>query len=92
MELIGRCELMGYTVEAYFPERGMEDLWTIWVVKDGRVVEEATVRIEVTSVHGIDQATMDLLDRVAVAAVERVERREEARRLAGRRDEVRAAA
>src|SRR5690348_12510919 len=34
MELIGTCECMGCTVEAYFPEPGAEDIWTIWVMME----------------------------------------------------------
>ncbi|MGH8190786.1 MAG: hypothetical protein ACREP2_05005 [Rhodanobacteraceae bacterium] len=69
MDLIGSCETMGYTVEAYFPEPGMEDLWTIWVVKDGRVIRESSVRIDVDSAYGMDQHTLALLEQAAEAAV-----------------------
>lgn len=69
MEMIGCCELLGYTVEAYFPERGKEDIWTLWVVKDGRVVHEEVVRYESGSPYGIDADVLAELDRVARRAV-----------------------
>lgn len=76
MELIGSCEQMGYTVEAYFPEPGMEDIWTIWVVKDGRVVGEFETRIEVTSAYGIDGRALAELDAFAARVLDTIARRE----------------
>lgn len=70
MELIGSCDVMDYTVEAYFPEPGMEDLWTLWVVKDGRVVHETELRMEVDSPYGIDHPVLATLERAAIRAVE----------------------
>ena len=70
MELIGSCEYMGCTVEAYFPEPGAEDIWTIWVVMDGRVVAESTLRIEVGSAYGMDERALRQLEQSAEVAVE----------------------
>ena len=86
MELIGSCETRGYTVEAYFPERGAEDIWVIWVVKDGKVVGESTTRVEVGSVYGRDEWTLGWLERVADAAVEAVLRKEATRSTSARAD------
>lgn len=72
MELIGSCEVMDYTVEAYFPEAGKEDVWTLWVVKDGRVVHEAEIRMDVESAYGIDHPVLAALERAAARAVEAV--------------------
>lgn len=72
MELIGSCEVMEYTVEAYFPEAGKEDVWTLWVVKDGRVVHEAEIRMDVDSPYGIDHPVLAALERAAARAVEAV--------------------
>lgn len=72
MELIGSCEVMEYTVEAYFPEAGKEDVWTLWVVKDGRVVHEAEIRMDVESPYGIDHPVLAALERAATRAVEAV--------------------
>lgn len=77
MELIGSCELMGYTVEAYFPEPGMEDIWTIWVVRDGHVVGEFTTRVEITSAYGVDVHALAQLDACANSALEAVLRRDQ---------------
>lgn len=70
MELIGTCEMKGFTVEAYFPERGKEDVWAIWVIKDGRVVHETELRMQVDSHYGIDHPVLAALERAAVRAVE----------------------
>lgn len=70
MELIGSCEYMGCTVEAYFPESGAEDIWTLWVMVDGRIVAESALRIEVGSAYGVDQGALHLLEQSAEAAVE----------------------
>lgn len=70
MELIGSCEYMGCTVEAYFPEPGAEDIWTLWVVMDGRVVAESALRIEVGSAYGVDEGALYQLEQSAEAAVE----------------------
>lgn len=70
MELIGSCEVMDYTVEAYFPEAGKEDVWTLWVVKDGRVVHEVELRMEVDSPYGVDHRVLAALERAAVRAVD----------------------
>jgi hypothetical protein len=75
MDLIGSYQASGYTVEAYFPESGM-DAFSIWVVKDGDVVGEFTTRIVVDSVHGMDQRVMGLLEAAAEAAITEVVRRE----------------
>lgn len=75
MDLIGSYQACGYTVEAYFPESGM-DAFSIWVVKDGDVVGEFTTRIVVDSVHGMDQRVMGLLEAAAEAAVTEFVRRE----------------
>lgn len=72
MELIGSCEVMDYTVEAYFPEPGKEDVWTLWVVKDGRVAHEMELRMEVDSPYGIDHRVLAALECAAVRAVEAV--------------------
>ncbi len=70
MELIGSCEYMGCTVEAYFPELGAEDIWTIWVMVEGRIVAESTLRIEVGSAYGVDERALRQLEQSAEAAVE----------------------
>lgn len=76
MELIGSYHAGGYTVQAYFPERGAPDTWTMWVVRDGRVVGEFTTRIAVDSVYGVDPSTMVQLEAAADEAVKAVVRRE----------------
>ena len=76
MELIGTCELNGFTVEAYFPERSKEDIWTLWVVKDGRVVHEVELRMGVESPYGIDQHALAALERASTHAVDAVLRKE----------------
>jgi len=70
MELIGSCEYMGCTVEAYFPESGAEDIWTLWVMVDGRIVAESALRIEVGSAYGVDEGALHQLEQSAEAAVE----------------------
>lgn len=70
MELIGSYEYMDCTVEAYFPEPGAEDIWTIWVMVQGRIVAESTLRIEVGSAYGVDERALRQLERSAEAAVE----------------------
>lgn len=70
MELIGSCEYMGCTVEAYFPEPGAEDIWTLWVMVDGRIVAESVLRIEVGSAYGVDESALHQLEQSAEAAVE----------------------
>jgi len=70
MELIGSCEYMGCTVEAYFPEPGAEDIWTLWVMVDGRIVAESVLRIEVGSAYGVDERALHQLEQSAEAAVE----------------------
>lgn len=72
MELIGTCELKGFTVEAYFPEPGKEDVWTLWVVKGGRVVHEVELRMDVDSPYGIGHPVLAALERAAARAVEAV--------------------
>jgi len=69
MELIGCCEYMGSTVEAYFPELGAEDIWTLWVVVNGRIVAESVLRIEVGSAYGVDERSLCQLEQSAEAAV-----------------------
>lgn len=76
MELIGTCEMKGFTVEAYFPERGKEDIWVVWVVRGGHVIHEAEFRMEVESPYGVDHAVMAALERTAVRAVEAALRKE----------------
>lgn len=76
MELIGSCEYMGCTVEAYFPEPGAEDIWTIWVVVEGRIVAESVLRIEVGSAYGVDERALSQLEQSAEAAVEAYLRRQ----------------
>ncbi|HEX7369993.1 MAG TPA: hypothetical protein VF284_06905 [Rhodanobacteraceae bacterium] len=80
MELIGSCEVMDCTVEAYFPEPGKEDVWTLWVVKDGRVVHEVEIRMDVASPYGIDHPVLAALERAAVRAVEAAIRKTRPRR------------
>jgi len=74
MELIGSYHASGCTVEAYFPEHGAPDNWTIWVVKDGNVVGEFSARIAVDSVYGVNCQTMVLLEAAAEAAITEVMR------------------
>lgn len=69
MDLIGSYHAMGYTVEAYFPEQDASDAWTLWVIRDDRVVGEFTIRIVVDSVHGMDHITMQRLEVAAEIAV-----------------------
>jgi hypothetical protein len=76
MDLIGRYTALGFTIEAYFPEPDAPDTVNIWVVRDGRVVDESTTRIAVDSVYGMDQYAMDRIEAAAEAAVQRVARRE----------------
>ena len=76
MDLIGSYCASGFTVEAYFPEHDAPDAWTIWVLKDGKVVKEFTTRIAVDSVHGMDQRVMGLLEAAAEAAIGEVMRRD----------------
>ncbi|MHB8446566.1 MAG: hypothetical protein ACYC7G_07560 [Rudaea sp.] len=76
MELIGSYHASGYTVEAYFPDQATQDVWPIWVVRDGKVVGEFTTRIVVHSVYGMDHHVMVLLEAAAEAAIEEVARRE----------------
>lgn len=80
MELIGSCEVMDYTVEAYFPELGQEDVWTLWVVKDGRVVHEVEIRMDVASPYGVDHLALAALERAAARAVEATLRKTRPRR------------
>lgn len=70
MELIGSYEYKGCTVEAYFPEPGAEDIWTIWVMVESRIVGESTLRIEVGSAYGVDERALRQLEQSAEAAVE----------------------
>lgn len=79
MELIGSYVWMNYSVEAYFPEPGMEDVWVIWVVKDGQVVHEAEVRAEVTTPYGIDHFVLAALERAAEQALKVAVRKAESR-------------
>lgn len=69
MDLIGSYHAMGYTVEAYFPEQDAPDAWTLWVIRDDRVVGKFTTRIVVDSVHGMDHITMQRLEVAAEIAV-----------------------
>ena len=72
MELIGSYHASGYTVEAYFPAQDAPATWTIWVIRDGRVIEEFTTRIGVDSVYGMDHRAMVLLEAAAEAAIAEV--------------------
>lgn len=72
MDLIGSYCASGFTVEAYFPESDAPDAWTIWVLRDGKVVGEFTTWIAVDSVHGMDQRVMVLLEAAAEAAIAQV--------------------
>jgi hypothetical protein len=76
MELIGSYHASGYTVEAYFPEQVAQDVWSIWVVRDDKVVGEFTTRIVMDSVYGMDHRVMVLLEAAAEAAIAEVVRRE----------------
>ena len=76
MDLIGSYGISGFTVEAYFPEPDALDTWTIWVVRDGKVVEEFTTRIAADSVYGVDHRVMQMLEAAAEAAVQQVMGRE----------------
>lgn len=76
MDLIGSYCASGFTVEAYFPEHDAPDAWTIWVLRDGRVVGEFTTRIAVDSVYGVDQRVMGLLEAAAEAAIGEVMRKD----------------
>jgi len=76
MELIGSYHSSGFTVEAYFPEADAPATWTIWVVRDGKVVGEFTTWIVVDSVYGMDHRVMVLLEAAAEAAIEDVLRME----------------
>lgn len=77
MDLIGSYRASGLTVEAYFPEPAAQDVWTIWVVRDGRVIEEFTTRIAVDSAYGMDHRVMVLLEAAAEAAIAEVLRTQE---------------
>lgn len=70
MELIGSYPWMNYIVEAYFPEPGKEDVWILWVVKDGRVVHEVELRIDVVTPYGIDHFVLAALERAAEQAIQ----------------------
>lgn len=72
MDLIGSYHASGLTVEAYFPERATPDMWPLWVVRDGKVIEEFTTRIVVDSVYGMDHRVLVLLEAAAEAAVAEV--------------------
>jgi hypothetical protein len=76
MELIGSYHASGYTVEAYFPEQAAQDVWSIWVVRDGKVVGEFTTRIVVDCIYGMDHRVMVLLEAAAEAAIADVLRME----------------
>ena len=76
MDLIGSYCASGFTVEAYFPEQDAPDAWTIWVLKEGKVVGEFTTRIAVDSVYGVDQRVMGLLEAAAEAAIGEVMRKD----------------
>jgi len=76
MDLIGSYCASGFTVEAYFPERDAPDAWTIWILRDGKVVKEFTTRIAVDSVYGLDRRVMGLLEAAAEAAIGEVMRKE----------------
>jgi hypothetical protein len=76
MDLLGSYQANGYTIEAYFPEDGDPDAWTLWVIRNGYTLGEFTARIPVHSVHGMDHATMEQLEAAADAAVREVLRRE----------------
>ena len=76
MDLIGSNCASGFTVEAYFPESDAPDAWTIWVLRDGKVVGEFTTRIAVDSVYGVDQRVMGLLEAAAEAAIGKVMRKD----------------
>lgn len=67
--LMGSYLSGAYTVEVYFPTRRSPEDWTIWVLEDGAVIGEFTERIAVTSVYGIDQATITKLEAAAEVAV-----------------------
>lgn len=69
MEMIGSYVWMNYTVEAYFPEPGKKDVWVLWVVKDGRVVHEVELRVEVSTAYGIDHFVLAALERAAEQAI-----------------------
>lgn len=72
MDLIGSYHASGLTVEAYFPEPAAQDVWPIWVVRDGEVLGEFTTRIAVDSPYGIDHRVMVLLEAAAEAAIAQV--------------------
>ena len=76
MELIGSYHASGFTVEAYFPGPTAQDVWPIWVVRDGKVVGEFTTRIVVDCVYGMDHRVMVLLEAAAEAAIADVLRME----------------
>jgi len=76
MDLIGSYCASRFTVEAYFPERDAPDAWTIWILRDGKVVKEFTTRIAVDSVYGLDRRVMGLLEAAAEAAIGEVMRKE----------------
>ena len=46
MELYASYKVHRYIVEIYAPELGKEDVWTLWVVEDGRVIHETSIHIE----------------------------------------------
>ena len=76
MDLIGSYHALGYTVEAYFPAQDAPDAWTLWVIREGRVVGEFTIRMVVDSVYGMDQITMQRLEVEAEVAIREVAQRE----------------
>ena len=76
MELIGSYYAQGYKVEAYFPVHSDPDTWTIWVLKDGRMLGEFKTCMPVTSAYGMDDVTLKRLEKVATDAVRSVMRDE----------------
>lgn len=69
MKLIGTFDVAEYTVEAYVPERGREDIWTFWVVREGRVVSEFTHGMTIGGTYGLCK---DSLARLQLSAIEAV--------------------
>lgn len=69
MKLIATFDIADCTVEAYCPERGRTDIWTLWVVKDGQVISESSVRRETSSVWALDKDAQVELKQHAIEAV-----------------------
>lgn len=69
MEMYGSYCAMGYVFEVYFPDNQFPDVWTIWAVRDRKVLWTSTARIPVTSEYGIDADVVNRIDAAVESAM-----------------------